>query len=63
MQILLIIWEFHLQFVDSVYSCRFRNSSVELYTCLIIRLWIPKTVLDSVNKVADSANSPILERF
>ena len=55
-----------LTICDSAYNlripltiCGFRNSSMSLYTCLIICLWTPQTVLDSANTVADSANSPI----
>ena len=58
MRIPLTICGFHLQFADSADSCGFCNSSTQLYTCLIICLWIPQTVLDSAKTVADSANSP-----
>ena len=50
---------FHLHFADFAYSCGFRNSSIELYTCIIVCLWTPQAVFDSANTVADSANSSI----
>ena len=56
MRIPLTVCGFHLQCADSAHSCGFRNSSIQLYTCLIICLWIPQTVLDSKNTVADFAN-------
>ena len=59
LRIPLTVCGFHLQFADSAYSCGFRNSSFQLYTCLFICLWIPEIVLDSANTVADSAISPI----
>ena len=65
-------FEFHLQFADSTYnlrirlavcgsaySCGFRNSSIQLYTCLVICVWIQQIVLDSGYTIADSAKSPI----
>ena len=70
--------EFHLQFADSTYYlrisltilripltiCGFHNSSLQLYTCLIICLWTPQTVLDSAHSVADfSQIRPFVERF
>ena len=59
MRIPLIVCRFHLQIADSTYSCGFHNSSIQRYKCFFICLWIPQTVLDSTNTVADSANSPI----
>ena len=35
LQIALTICGFDLQFADSAYSCGFRNSSIQIYTCLV----------------------------
>ena len=47
MRIPLTVCGFHLQFADSAYNYGFRNSSIQLYTCLIIcgfheLFWIPQ---------------------
>ena len=43
-----------LEFADSTYKCRFHDSLSLLNTYIIVCLWIPQTVPDSVNFVADS---------
>ena len=58
LQIPLTFCGFDLQFADSADSCGFRNSSIQLYTCLVICVYIPQIFLDSEYTVADSANSP-----
>ena len=67
MWIRLTICEFHLQFADSTYSLRIPLAIADSATAqfnythafLFVFFWIPQTVLDSANTVADSTISPI----
>ena len=45
----LTICRFRLQFAKPAYSCRFGNSSILLYTCLIVCLWNPQLLCKLAN--------------
>ena len=65
MLIPLTIFGIHLQFADSTNNLRTLltvvNSATAQFneTNVLSFLWVPQTVLDSANTVADSASSPI----
>ena len=64
MRIPLTICGFHLRFADSIYNLLISltvavSATAQFNKCFSICSWIPQTVLDSTNTVADSANSPI----
>ena len=69
MRIPLKVYGFHLQFADSTYCLRIpRTLGIPQQLNSAIRkshyfLWIPQTVIDSANTVADSANCLILEQY
>ena len=59
----LTVCGFHLPFADYTYSCGFLDSFNLLNAYIIICLWIPQTVPESANFVADSAKLPVFGAF
>ena len=55
MRIPLIIDGFSLKYANSTYSCGFHDSLSLLNKYIIIYLWIPQTILDPANFVANYA--------